>query len=119
MRFLGGLFQRTLFQGVTADFDRFLSIIAGLYFYHELAVDVADFLVPHAELMFAHGKAFDCELAILVSHGSIGVVDGEPVGGHPGMEIAGDLEGQRFCGFDFHLLSLAHSRIRRDQDVGS
>lgn len=115
----GGLFQRTLFQAIATDFDRLLGIIAGFDFYNVLTVDVANFFMPHAEFMFAHRKTFNRELSIFVGHGSVRVVNGEPVGSHPGMKIAGHFERQSFCGFNFHLLPLALSCVGRDQHVGS
>jgi len=115
----GCLLQGTFFQGIATDFNGLLGIVSGLHFDGVLAIDVAHLFVPDPEFVVSRGQIGDGELSVSVRNGCVGMVNRQPVGIHPWVEVTGNFEWQDFGSLDGDFLAAAFGCCRGDQHIGA
>lgn len=81
---LGGELQRRLFVDAVLDRDRVLLL------------EVTGRFLPDAEFVGADGQVGDLKVPVFVRHSGVGMIEDDPVGDHPGVDIARDLGRQLF-----------------------
>src|SRR3989338_2888547 len=94
----------TLLLSVLRLFERDRNWLAAFFDYNRFTVCTDPFM-PNLDFVISRGNVFNCEVAVFVSDGIIGVVDSHHVSAHPSVpSVAAKLNDARLFdrGWKFH-----------------